>query len=122
MTPMLENSLKEWRLQCPKGELDLVLPNTVGRVEQLANISRRCFKPLQVKCGIIGQDGKPKFGLHALRHFYASWLIDQGFPPKRVQTILGHASITMTFDCYGHLFPAEDDRDKLAAGELALVG
>jgi integrase len=58
-----------------------------------------------------------------LRHFFASWAIEQGFSPKRLQAMLGHSSIQMTFDVYGHLFPnLEDDHAKLAAGELALVG
>jgi integrase len=35
---------------------------------------------------------------------------------------MGHASIQMTFDVYGHLFPQEDDGERFAAGELALVG
>ena len=122
LTPMVEHTLRPWRLQCPGGDLNLVFPNTVGKVERLSTISRRCFGPLQIACGIVRDDGKPKYGLHALRHFYASWLIDQDFSPKRVQTVLGHASITMTFDTYGHLFPSPDDRKKLAAGELALVG
>jgi integrase len=39
-----------------------------------------------------------------------------------VQALLGHASITMTFDTYGHLFPSlDDDHAKFAAGELALT-
>jgi integrase len=53
--------------------------------------------------------------LHALRHFYASWLINRkedgglGLPTKMVQERLGHASIVMTTDVYGHLFPRSDD-------------
>jgi hypothetical protein len=36
---------------------------------------------------------------------------------------MGHSSITMTFDVYGHLIPSlEDDHAKLAAGELSIVG
>jgi len=56
--------------------------------------------------------------MHALRHFYASWCINRredgglGLPAKNVQTRLGHASITITLDTYGHLFPTVD------AGEL----
>lgn len=53
--------------------------------------------------GVVNDNGRPKYGLHALRHFCASWLIEQGFTPKRLQTILGHSSIQMTFDVYGHL-------------------
>jgi integrase len=80
---------------------------------------------------LIGADGKPvlrqamrpKYGLHALRHFFASWVIERGFSAKRVQALLGHSSIQMTFDVYGHLFPSlEDDHAKFAAGELTLIG
>jgi hypothetical protein len=43
--------------------------------------------------------------LHDLRHTFASQLIEQGAHPKYIQEQLGHASITMTMDTYGHLFP-----------------
>ncbi len=123
MSPMVVNTLKEWRLACPKGELDLVFPTGRGNVEGLGNIYRRGLTPVLEACGIVDDRGKPRYGMHALRHFYASWLIDQDFAPKRVQTLLGHGSITMTFDTYGHLFPSEDDDfAKLKAGELSVVG
>ena len=123
MSPMVLNTLKEWKLTCPKGKLDLVFPNGRGNVEALANIYSRGFVPVQRACGIVREDGRVKYGMHALRHFCASWLIDQGFASKRVQTILGHASIVLTYDCYGHLFPdAEDDFARLEAGELNVVG
>jgi integrase len=123
MSPMVVNALREWRLACPKGPLNLVFPNGAGRVENHANIAYRCFYALQIAAGMVDHDGKPKYGVHALRHFCASWLIEQGFSPKRLQALLGHSSIQMTFDRYGHLFPStEDDHAKFAAGELALVG
>ena len=54
--------------------------------------------------------------------FFASWAIEQGFRPKRLQALLGHSSIQMTFDTYGHLFPSlEDDHAKFAAGELQIT-
>jgi integrase len=72
---------------------------------------------------VLRQATRPKYGLHALRHFFASWAIERGFSPKRLQAMLGHSSIQMTFDVYGHLFPSlEDDHAKFAAGELELVG
>ncbi len=66
---------------------------------------------------------QPKYGLHSLRHAAASLFIEQGFSPKRVQTLMGHSSIQMTFDTYGHLFPAADD-DRVAMSQLQarLVG
>jgi integrase len=123
MSPMVVNVLKEWRLACPKGEGNLVFPNGAGNVENHGNIANRGFYALQLEAGLVGGDGKPKYGLHALRHFFASWAIERGFSPKRVQALLGHSSIQMTFDVYGHLFPSlEDDHAKFAAGELAVVG
>jgi integrase len=122
LSPMVVNSLKEWRLACPNGDLGLVFPNGAGNVESHANIANRGFYALQTAGGIVGADGRPKYGLHSLRHFFASWVIERGFSPKKVQALLGHSSITMTYDRYGHLFPSlEDDHAKFAAGELALV-
>jgi integrase len=123
MSPMVVNALREWKLACPKGALGLVFPNGSGNIENHANIANRGFYAVQGKAGIVDGQGKPKYGLHALRHFFASWAIERGFSPKRVQALLGHSSIQMTFDTYGHLFPSlEDDHAKFAAGELAVVG
>ena len=49
--------------------------------------------------------GFKQIRFHDLRHFFASLLISQGFSPKYVCDQLGHSSIQMTFDTYGHLFP-----------------
>jgi integrase len=37
-------------------------------------------------------------------------MIQAGYPPKMLQEIMGHASITTTLDLYGHLYPGEMDR------------
>jgi integrase len=141
MSPMVLNALREWKLQCPRadvteespGRLWLVFPNGHGKPESHANIINRGFDPVQVAAGVTTEhptrradDGSrvmvAKYGLHALRHFFASWAIEQGFSPKRLQVLLGHSSIQMTFDVYGHLFPSlEDDHDKFAKGELAVI-
>ena len=78
---------------------------------------------------MVSKEGKAKYtGMHALRHFYASWCINRredgglGLDAKRVQQRLGHASIVMTMDVYGHLFPTGDDGAELAAAEKALLG
>jgi len=121
MAPLVVNTLREWQLACPKGRLRLVFPNGLGHVESHANIATRGFVPLQRACGLVTAEGRAKYHLHALRHFFASWAIEQGFTPKRLQALLGHSSIQMTFDTYGHLFPSlEDDHAKFAAGELQI--
>jgi len=50
------------------------------------------------------RDDEQLVGLHTLRHTYASLLINQGESIKYVSKQLGHASITITADLYGHLF------------------
>jgi len=52
--------------------------------------------------------------IHDLRHTCAALLIAQGAHPKAIQTHLGHSTIQVTMDRYGHLFP--DEMDRLAEG------
>ena len=55
--------------------------------------------------------------VHDLRHTHAAWLIAAGEHPKTIQTRLGHSSIQVTMDRYGHLMEGLDDRtaDRLDA-------
>ncbi len=54
--------------------------------------------------------GLPKgIRFHDLRHTHASLLIAMGAHPKAIQERLGHSSITVTLDIYGHLFPGIGD-------------
>jgi integrase len=132
MPPLLVNTLREWKLACPKSELGLVFPTGTGAIDYHANIITRGLAPVQIAAGVVtrsGKEVKAKYtGLHALRHFYASWCINRredgglGLPLKVVQHRLGHSSIQMTADVYGHLFPSGDDGAELAAAQKALLG
>lgn len=104
MAPIVHETLSNWKKVCPTGTLGLVFPNGSGNVENHANIYHRIFKPLLIACEITDAAGDPRFSFHSLRHAAASLFIEQGWSPKKIQTILGHSSITMTFDVYGHLF------------------
>jgi integrase len=126
--PLVLNALKEWKLACPKGALGLVFPNGKGNLEVHVNIIRRTLCPVQVAAGVVDDKGAAKYqGMHALRHFYASWCINRekdgglGLPIKTVQARLGHSSIVLTSDVYGHLFPRSDDGGELAAAEKLLL-
>jgi len=48
-------------------------------------------------------------GLHEARHTYASLMIAAGGNAKALGTYLGHSSITITLDRYGHLFPGNEE-------------
>ena len=128
LPPMLVNTLREWKLVSPRSDLDLAFPTQTGRPHALADIVRRSFQPAQVAAGVVNAHGRAKYGgLHTLRHFYASWCINRRvdggleLPLKLVQARLGHASIQMTADRYGHLFPSGDDGSELAAAEKAIL-
>jgi integrase len=124
--PMLVNTLRQWKWQCPKGDLDLVFPNAHGRVEHHKNMSRAVVERSCVKAGLLDAEGKPRYGLHSLRHYYASWCINRRsdggleLPLKVVSYRLGHSGIQITADRYGHLFHNGDDGRELAAGERAM--
>jgi integrase len=110
MAPTVFKTLQEWKEVAPESSANLVFPNSVGKVQNYSNIYNRVFKPMLVENGIVDDAGQSKFGIHALRHAAASLFIEQGWNPKKIQTLLGHASINMTMDVYGHLFEnAEED-------------
>jgi integrase len=141
--PRVLSELKHWKLACPKGPLDLVFPTGAGTIESHANLVHRLLEPAMIAAGVSvlkkdqagkvihGNDGKAirtaKYtGLHALRHFFASWCINRKadggleLPAKVVQERLGHSTIVLTLDRYGHLFPRGDDTAELAAAESIL--
>jgi hypothetical protein len=63
MAPTVVNTLSDWHGRCPKSELDLVFPNSVGKVQNYSNIYNRVFKPMLVTNGIVDDDGTAKFGI-----------------------------------------------------------
>ena len=96
--------------------------------ELLFLASSRCVPPFAFYAGNLcswrpgsqhrarDEEGKlvldPKYNLHSLRHFRASLLIADGANPNEVQAEMGHSTITVTYDLYGHLFK-DDAADKL---------
>lgn len=74
------------------------------------------FKPAAAAIGI------PDLRFHDLRHTYAALLIAQGANPLAVQQRLGHASIEVTLNVYGHLFPHIDQQVTDALSEAWIGG
>lgn len=123
--------LKKWQLKCPPGSKNLVFPNGAGNVESGSNIRQRIFIPAMKAIGLttegIGNSGnkidKPVFRFHDLRHAAAALFIEQGMGPKRIQELMGHSSIQVTFDIYGYLFrDPEADAAAVDAISAKLLG
>lgn len=111
-------ALKEYQLrqsvELETNELEMVFPNTRGQPMEAKNLVHRIFEPALKRASL------PHVRWHDLRHGYASALISAGQNIKWVQKQLGHSSIKITMDVYGHLLP-DAERDAVAKLEAALV-
>ena len=82
----------------------LVFQSPEGTPLRNTNFRRRVWQPALKVAGLVG------LRIHDLRHTAVALLIAQGAHPKAIQAHLGHSSIQVTLDHYGHLFPADIDR------------
>lgn len=132
------SALVKWKAECPPSDLGLVFPSGKGTPIFHPNLVLGFQEPIQIAAGITRlamKDGKPiedkdgqpvregRYTLHCFRHAAASLWIEQHVAPKRVQSWMGHSSIQVTFDTYGHLFAAvEDDSLVMAKLEAGVLG
>jgi integrase len=73
-------------------------------VERHRNFYDRYFKAAVRRAGL-----PEATRFHDLRHTNAALLIALGAHPEAIQERLGHSSIMVTLDRYGHLFPSLDE-------------
>ena len=78
---------------------DLVFPSPEGSILDPDNLYHRYFQPALTKAGLR------KIRLHDLRHTFGSLLIQNGASVVYVKEQMGHSSIQVTVDIYGHLIP-----------------
>lgn len=109
-----------------KNDHGLVFPTASGRWQSPDNWRKRGFHVACEKAGlmeVIEEDGeeieRPKYTPYALRHFYASMLIEQRLSLKRIQTLMGHASIETTLNVYGHIVERVESAAEKRTGLLA---
>jgi integrase len=85
-------------------ETGLVFPSPTARPMRRNSFWARVWQPAIRATGLEG------LRFHDLRHTCVALLISQGAHPKAVHEHMGHSSITVTYDRYGHLFPAIADQ------------
>jgi integrase len=94
---MLNEQLAERGQPGPEG---LVFVNTRGNPPHLSSFTSQTWKKARERVG------RPDLRWHDLRHTAVALAIANGAHPKMVQERMGHASISVTLDRYGHLFPS----------------
>jgi len=80
-------------------ERGLVFPSPEGRILNDDNFRHRVYRPAVRRTKLTG------LRFHDLRHTYAALMVAAGAHPKYLQAQMGHSSIRVTLDLYGHLFP-----------------
>ncbi|MFE2633964.1 tyrosine-type recombinase/integrase [Streptomyces scopuliridis] len=115
-----------WRT--PDGPLvtkTLLFSGTSGDHVRVSHFNDRMWKPALAAVGIIPEpeEGEryaaaPEDGMHALRHFYASVLLDAGENIRALSTYLGHSDPGFTLRIYTHLMPSSEGRTRKAVDAL----
>ena len=88
----------------------LVFVNRAGRPIISSSFHTHFFKPALARSGVSCR-------FHDLRHTSVAFAISTGAHPKAIQSRLGHSSISVTLDRYGHLFPELDEAIAVSFGE-----
>jgi integrase len=100
-----------------KRDDELVFTTERGAPVRTNNYSARVWRPAVAR--FVAAGGR-RVRIHDLRHTHASWLIASGLPLTAIQRRLGHESIQLTSDTYGHLLP-ETETAAVEAIERALA-
>jgi len=94
--------LKKWKLACPINKHDLAFPSRDGDITCHDNVIKRHYGPALRKAGLR------HVSFHSLRHTNASLRIRAEQNIKYMSMQMGHSSIKITMDTYGHLFNDKD--------------
>ncbi len=118
MAPQVLAALSQLEKDLGENRTGYVFHMRSGKPLHPAHISNHYWKPIAREAGLVREDGSLKYSFHSLRHAAASLWIEQGLAPFYIKKIIGHASVAMTYDVYGHLFP-EDDATRLAVDDAS---
>lgn len=129
LPPQVMTTLKAWKLRCPPSRDNLVFPNRKGLPIHINSLREDRWQPVLIRAGLATKTQRKdctgryiwehRYGMHDLRHACASRWIKQKVDLKRLTRWLGHSSIAITLDIYGHLIKDEDQDAAIAAASYA---
>ncbi len=103
----------------PLRNADLMLSTRESTALQRNYVNAMVWKPALTAAGI---EPPRENGMHALRHFYASVLLDAGESIRALAEYLGHADPGFTLRVYTHLMPASEERTRRAVDQALRGG
>ncbi|MET8507115.1 site-specific integrase [Streptomyces sp. NPDC004787] len=106
----------------PKVTKRLIFTGPMGNHVWRQSLNKEAWKGALVAAGVIPEPetkeeqyaAAREHGMHALRHFYASALLDGGENIKAVSEYLGHGDPGLTLRVYAHLMPSSQERTRKA--------
>ncbi|MFF3671755.1 site-specific integrase [Microtetraspora malaysiensis] len=112
------------KLDGPPTTANLILTHEKAALRR-NSLNESVWRPALVAAGVVPKDrprpqpgrrdqSQREHGMHALRHFYASVLLDAGDSIKAIAEYLGHSDPSFTLRTYTHLMPTSHDRTRKA--------
>lgn len=132
LSPDTAAALKAWKLACPPGREGLAFPNAKGGLWRQDGLWRNCWTPVLRSAGYAVQSGREARRAHpkgdyaaaiwtplwppkTARHVAASIWIAAGATPRWIMEKMGHSSIKLSQELYGHLWPSTEIDARMAA-------
>ena len=123
---LVTDMIFEWQDRCPPSKADLAFPTETGKPILLNNFRAGAWIPLMKEVGLVdvektrtGEIVRARYTPYALRHYFASKLIEKGKDLKFIQEAMGHSRIEITLNVYGHLLKDREEAKKQTAEDLA---
>ncbi|MET7516387.1 tyrosine-type recombinase/integrase [Streptomyces sp. NPDC005480] len=120
--PPVEITLPWKTVDGPKVTHRIIFTAAGGNHVWRTSLNDYAWKPALVAAGVLpapatkgdAHSAAREHGMHALRHFYASALLDSGENIKAVSEYLGHSNAALTLRIYAHLMPSSQARTRTA--------
>lgn len=111
-------AIKDWLAYATPNDLGLIFSTRQGKHMRPGNFHRDIWRPVLKAAGLDPDAHGHNYHFHALRHFYASMMVEARLPDADTAKLMGHASFDTTLRIYTHS-TAEDDFRHSAPDALA---